>query len=366
MTHFPASRDASDKETFLLKPMLFLCFGAALAVASGLLSVSTPRPEVAKTAALQTGGPASGAVVIRNDRRVALGPVADTETQDPVWIPDVLVGFDGTMDRGELTLGEPLSIAEGCEPAPPADGVRVAHGFAEGGQPGAGLYGLTSQERDRAAELFLLQIARHGEGSPVAPKTSAYLLNHVVVTDTSAPLHLVLSSAPERRIWQFHLAPNVQISAVTMLGGAMQATLGLPDDTLVEVMTEQAQEACGIRQIFAPMRAEGEPAPAFDRRVENYDRWFADRFGVGALEGRAGLSGGWALVIGPTNPSVTATSAHRLRSMPGEALFGRGFGSWPATFDAEIRAHATELAGGDLSDIAGTKARQSVFDSFGN
>lgn len=60
---------------------------------------------------------------------------------------------------------------------------------------------------------------------------------NLFVTDTSAPLHMVLQSRDADTIWNLHTAPGVKLAHITMIAIGHAGVAGVPDNTPVELLS---------------------------------------------------------------------------------------------------------------------------------
>lgn len=308
------------------------------------------------------------------DGLVALGPVAALAGNRPVFIPEVITGYGtrvGSDIPAEITTIRPIS---GCRLTPPLAGTAVGHVTA--GETGLLLSFLTYNDSDLAAAVQGF-VDRYRESGPTAPGDGselAYEAYDVAVTETGAPVYLVLENARGNRIWNIHLAPGARVERVILLGGAHAGVANLDPVVPVEVLPGEALAACGIvpayppnpgNRVFAALKtgsasdkaaAEAKLA-AIQDRVGAYNTWFRDSFGVPADETRAGFAGGTVSVVGPQPGAAGPKAVYagiqgaRIRLTQDSYFEIRGQVAAGEDFAGRVKAIATSFAFGDLKSL---------------
>lgn len=308
------------------------------------------------------------------DGLVALGPVAALAGNRPVFIPEVITGYGtrvGSDIPAEITTIRPIS---GCRLTPPLAGTAVGHVTA--GETGLLLSFLTYNDSDLAAAVQGF-VDRYRESGPTAPGDGselAYEAYDVAVTETGAPVYLVLENARGNRIWNIHLAPGARVERVILLGGAHAGVANLDPVVQVEVLPGEALAACGIvpayppnpgNRVFAALKtgsasdkaaAEAKLA-AIQDRVGAYNTWFRDSFGVPADETRAGFAGGTVSVVGPQPGAAGPKAVYagiqgaRIRLTQDSYFEIRGQVAAGEDFAGRVKAIATSFAFGDLKSL---------------
>jgi hypothetical protein len=202
------------------------------------------------------------------------------------------------------------------------------------------------------------------------------------VTETARPVHLVIQASRPRQLFNIHMAPGARLSGVSIIGSQASAIANLPEGVPVEAVTRAQLAACGLDPALGPLVAEGGPqqaeqgstdlAAASDnaaveraaRRAEvrrAYADWFTAEFGRAPTHGLAGWDLGRVSVIGPVpaTPEGRATfrpvSGADVRIQHLGHLYIAGVHDFPQVYRDEIRALATQLAGGDLTAIRAAK-----------
>lgn len=304
---------------------------------------------------------------------VATGPIAAHSGNQPVFIADVITGHQTQASDSipaEITTIRPIL---GCMPTPPTAGAVVGH--ATSGQSGLGLALSTYNDADLAegVQAFVDGYRADGAASTVALRGPAYESYDVAVTETRAPVYLVLENTLGNRIWNLHLAPGVQIERVVLLGGDQAGVANLDPVVPVEVILNDGLTACGIQPTYEPnpgnllfqptqdgamSRDQAEmKLAAMRENAAAYDIWFRDSFGVLAGQSRVGFDKGMVSVIGPVPDAVgqkapySAIAGARIRTTQDQYFEITGQVAEGQDFAARVRAIATDFAYGDLANL---------------
>lgn len=253
---------------------------------------------------------------------VATGMIAARAGNQPVFIDAVMTGYSTPSETAvpaEITTIRPIF---GCLLTEPMPGTLVGHVTAgESRMPiGMTTYGDPHLAWAVAAYVNAYRaLGPEGEITIAGPRFETY---DVAVTETGAPVYLVLESSGGNRIWNVHVAEGVRIERVVLLGGDQAGVANLDPVVPVEVILGPGLDECGIRPAYAPSAGQiadasetpGKKPMAQSRidetlaRAEAYDTWFHDSFGLRAGESRVGYDQGAMSVIGPI-PSGEASKA---------------------------------------------------------
>lgn len=301
------------------------------------------------------------------------GPIAAMAGNRPVFIKDVIDGYTtrvGANSPAELMTIRPIS---GCRLTPPMQGTVVGHATA--GVTGLDLPILTYNDGDLAAAVqTFVNLYRESGVAKVGPSAElAYEVYDVAVTETRAPVYLVLESFVRNRIWNIHLVPGARIERVVLLGGTHSGVANLDPVVPVEVLPDAGLTACGIQPAYAlnpghrffevlangtassKAKAEADFA-AMQDGIAAYNTWFRDSFGVMADETRAGF-GGTVSVVGPqpgeAEPKVAYAPIQgaRIRMTQDAYVEIMGQVAEGEDFAARVKAIATSFAFGNLETL---------------
>lgn len=289
----------------------------------------------------------------------AEGPIAAMAGNQPVLIDAVMAGYAPTSDSGVPATVTAIRPISGCRLTPPAEGTVVGHVTA--GASGLGLPLSTYDDRDlaRGVQAFV-DAVRAGEADPGATlRGPAYEAYDVAVTETRAPVFLVLEGRAGNRIWNIHAVEGARIERVILLGGGQSGVANLDPVVPVEVMLDEGLDACGIRPAYRPSpeqaKTAGVTAADLDEAASAYDVWFRDSFGVLASGTRAGFDAGTISVVGPVpreaepKADYTPVQGADLRTTRSTFFDIAGQVAEGEDFAARVKAIATTFAFGDLT-----------------
>jgi hypothetical protein len=290
--------------------------------------------------------------------RVATGPIAAAAGNQPVFIDQVLLGHTTDLEReipAEITTIRPIL---GCLLTPPMAGTSVGHVTA--GDSGMALPMVSYDDADLAEGVrqFVERYRISPSAEPLEVPGIAYQAFDVVVTDTSAPVYLVLGSGAGNRIWNLHLADGVRVERVILLGGNQAGVANLDPVVPVEVLLADGLRGCGIDPAypFSPGQRAARSPGSDDgiARAEAFDTWFRDSFGVAASAVRIGFDRGEVAVIGPV-PDVAGQrvvyrriAGSRVRMTEDTYAEVRGQVADGRDFAARVLEITTGFARGDL------------------
>lgn len=321
-----------------------------------------------------SGETASDYLSDASDGLMARGPVAAMSGNRPVFIDDVIIGYTTRVGHdipAEITTIRPIS---GCRLTPPLAGTDVGHVTA--GATGLKLALFTYADQDLAGAVQGLVDRYRDRGATDVPQPSglAYDAYDIAVTETRAPVYLVLENAGHNRIWNIHLAPGARIERVILLGGTQAGVANLDPVVPVEVLPGAAMAACGIEPAYplnpghrffeelkegsATLKAEAEAKLiVMQDRIAAYNTWFRDSFGVTADDTRAGFDGGTISVVGPQPGEADAKAVyapiHGSRIRMTQDSYFEIVGQVPEgeDFASKVKAIATTFAFGDLKTL---------------
>ena len=380
----------------LLGGMFTLAVGAFVAFGPRAFEGYLPEPAIAFLEARGLtgltgltgqggGGPVSGTgespadyLEDAADGLHARGPIAAGPGNQPVFIADVISGYTTRVASdipAEITTIRPIL---GCLLTPPADGSIVGH--VANGRSGVRTALATYNDTQLAAEVqaFVDAYRKTGTSDPTARTAPAYEAYDVAVTETRAPVYLVLETGEGNRLWNLHLAPGARIEREVLLGGDQAGVANLDPVVPVEVLLRDGLAECGISPAYplndghqlvqAPSGSTASPEGAGSslsahlEAVARYDTWFQDSFGVRSSDSRVGFDTGTISLIGPVPGEVpgeagaTAVyapiSGSKIRMTQDSYFEIAGQVAAGEDFAARVKAIATSFAFGDLRNLA--------------
>jgi len=243
--------------------------------------------------------------------------------------PAIALPGDGIGHLGDVVSGAPagsldevpeeiarLDVAARCAPTPPDPGAALASvQVAWPDEPSA----VAAFDNDLLAERTLGWAKAKMRGSRKAGDRpdgdiEALPTVNVVLTDTSAPQHLVLQTAAPGVLWNLQPAPGVDLVHVTLVGPGIQAIHRVDGTYSVEVVS--VGEDCAP----LPARAIAPHWDMFDRlppnsrdleryaaeaqaRFDAYEAWFTAAFGRSVEDVTIGAWTASGVLVGPAPTS---------------------------------------------------------------
>jgi hypothetical protein len=308
-----------------------------------------------------------------SDGLLAQGPIAAMRGNSPVYIEDVITGYTTRVELdipAEITTIRPIL---GCRLTPPLEGSIVGHVTSGTSQLPLAMWTYNDTHLAVAVQSFVNRYRKAGGESDEIGGGPTYEAYDVAVTETAAPVYLVLENGSGNRIWNIHLAPGARIERVVLLGGDHAGVANLDPVVPVEVLLGEALVACGIEPAYtlnpghllyqslangAVSKAEAEiKLAAVKDAVAAYDIWFRDTFGILADESRAGFAQGTISVVGPVPDEGGAKAifvpikGSRVRTTRDVFFEIRGQVAEGEDFASQVKAIATAFAFGDLNSL---------------
>ncbi len=328
-----------------------------------------------RVASNEPKGSASDFLWIKGGTQSASGPIAATESGQPIFIDAILQKDSKAPKNWSLTAGAAIEAVGDCRPVHPQEGTRVAHAYAGLSTKDDALYILSAAQFAARMNRYADGFKRNGDG--VVGRPEKVQLVDLIVTDSSQPLHLVLSGSNTEILWVLHAAEGVDIRGVTLLNGRAQALAGFSDDIVAQSIDEAEFKSCGIDPTYPafeglnpmetrfnldeededdwdlPKPIDPRAEPTKDDKIAAYDRWFRRAFGIRAFETRTGYYEGTAVLIGPSEGvapvMATSLSGINLRVPEGTRVYGRGYARYEDVLEAEINTEFENLVGVPLS-----------------
>jgi hypothetical protein len=209
---------------------------------------------------------------------------------------------------------------------------------------------------------YVNEYRKFGADTPPPSGGPRFEAHDVAVTETGAPVYLVLENREGNRIWNIHLADGVQIERVVLLGGNQSGVANLDPVVPVEVLLGAGLAGCGIDPAHVPRPSpiSGVMAPVdagTASRAEAYDIWFRDSFDVLAGESRLGFAEGAVTLVGPVPARADEKAVYasikgaRVRTTHDAFFEIKGQVAAGKDFSARVLAIATGFAFGDLARL---------------
>ncbi len=346
--------------------------------ASSYVNLSGPT-RAQKDKATRGQGTAEDHVIVGYSGEVASGPIFAHDRSKAVFIADALKGWRPASARDVFGKVQLIAPVKGCDMPAPAAGSRVVNLFVNGQTQEVGMYSFSRSEVVSSAKAWLGNI-RRGEASKVprwrvSPQFHAF---DVVVTETRAPVHLVLQSRTEgvmqtlaqSLVFNLHLAEGAQISGISIIGGRASAVANVAASVPIAVIPDDALERCGVtmatqgvgERLIKKKQRGGqlsrekdlkEAQRALRRKVEAYNIWFARQFGIRSDATVYGLNLAGGALVGPV--PGTPEQAVPYHPLSGAYIAAQtldhikvaGLHKWPEAYQEEVVKLTTWAAGGN-------------------
>jgi hypothetical protein len=258
----------------------------------------------------------------------------------------------------------------GCKFEPPGPSEKVVLVSAKDVPMKAPVFTFTRADVAKRAEAFVAEWKRQGvdPGTDIENTGDGMRLAEVVVTDTSAPLYLVLGG-PAKALWNFHVADGVKISRVALIASRDAAVANLPAGVPVSLLAGQQAENCNAIPSRRPTtrwgiaeraKSDATAKDALDKRHvahSNFDRWFEASFAVDSESVAIGADVASNFLVGPPPASIKQrvpyrplAGAHMKMSLPDHFVVGF-IAEYKAKNDQLVRAQAAHLVGGNLASL---------------
>ena len=168
----------------------------------------------------------------------AFGPgYATTATNEAVALNAIVAGFQPTGPNTGLGEIVPFEMNTECTLRPVGAGEKLVNVNITRSVQYAPVQ--TFDDADVLKTLLDVSKEKLDEGEPfdnLKIARGAMQSVDVIVTDTEAPLYLVLQALSSKVLWNITAAPGVEIAHVTMLSSGDAAVAGLPEDTTFEAL----------------------------------------------------------------------------------------------------------------------------------
>lgn len=275
-----------------------------------------------------------------------------------------LDGYPITAIRPEIPATvAPIAPLDTCTPRRPAPNETIVNVQVNFGGPPTGVHALSKAELAKQTMEWIgriqsrqsdLDYMPRSKGNPVESKT-------VVLTDTSAPLYLILQSS-DPTLWNVQAAPGVEIAHVAMVGRPGMGFHGPAGDYGIDPILISADCAAYPARAPAPhwdlyerpgaLNSSNDYEGKAEERHRAYTTWFEATFGIPSEQGAIGAWEASHVFAGP----VPATpfpyfpmEGAIIRAVPAEHMYHGSEEQIAAALRDDIRRLGTAAAGGDLS-----------------
>lgn len=330
----------------------------------------------ADRSAVPDGDPKAGR---KHDLRgYSYGPdVMAGEDEAFFWAQQAVSDYARIDDAPALTAVADLPPAS-CHFPTPEEGDAVRFVIIERGVQEAPIYQFSSRDvGERAATFVKYYSASGGKTKKVWSYDGSDIMRvvNVAVTETSAPVYLVLSSETNV-LWNILPAPGVKLSRIALVSSGDIGLANAPEETGVNLLPGSILKGCHTP---SPMRRPQEDwgfvqnvkesggsyadkALANNiRHASNYQHWLTENFGAEGLSGRIAQQGLSNVLIGPLPASPDERAPYRpvasalLSKSDYRIIAPRA--EYHAAVQKIVTDAAREAAGGDLEALAAGAGR---------
>jgi len=301
-----------------------------------------------------------------SDGLVADGPIAASGANQPVFIKDVVSGHSadpGSDIPAEITTIRPIL---GCQLTRPLPGTVIGHVTSERSPLTLALTTYSDADLAAAVQDYVDAYRKFGTDAEPPATGPRYEAHDIAVTETAAPVYLVLENQVGNKIWNIHLAEGARIERVVLLGGNQSGVANLDPVVPVEVLLGAGLADCGIDPAYGPGAGQlSGTTTASDaatdagalQRAEAYDIWFRDSFDVLASESRRGYAEAAVTLVGPVPTGAERKAVYasikgaRVRTTHDQYFEIQGQVAAGNSFAARVVTIATGFAFGDLARL---------------
>ena len=307
-------------------------------------------------------------------------PTVAVAAAEPLILNDVVTQVSLVTENTLIGEIVPIVRNASCELRPPLASEKVSGVRIENALLPAPLAAFSNRQ---LADQVLQNIQAVTQGNAIPGQAMALAGQKtsldVFVTDTSAPLYLVLQNMGPGVVWNLQPAPDVNIAHVAIIGSDFSGVANLPPDATVEALlvadfvppyqygADDAPRACMIRPWRNPqpdwigsLKTEAGSLTfqnrmySYTKGYQAYNRWFTQALGVDAAANTITARDAAHVLLGPKPAAPFAyrsLAGQDIRMMEAENLF---VGDAAARNDAARRLHLdllTAAAGGDINAL---------------
>lgn len=300
---------------------------------------------------------------------IAVGP-----NNQKFWAKALMTGYVHPTWGDVPGKVEPLPRNSGCKFPPMKAGAKPALVGVSSPQIKSTIYSIEPENVRKRAETHLAIWARDGKEPAMwrsATDDDVFKVANVVVTDTSAPVHLVLSGG-NKVLWNIHAAEGVTFSGVNIVDQTnLAAIANLPDGVPVTAMTGALTKNCNALAFRAPNANWSTVERAKTRTDEmtqgivtsrqtyyaNFNGWFKSNYGVGSESVVVSAEQGTNFLVGPAPAPDKRVAYKSLRgsnvkiTSGGTLVFGDVKVAYANKNEELIRAQIEKVSGGSVARL---------------
>ncbi len=300
---------------------------------------------------------------------VAVGPNHEFH-----WIQSAVKGYKPTSFKDVPATLNIVPTMISCDFREPAAGEKIANVYVGRGQVGSAVFAASNETIAKRTEDWIEQYKSRGSRvtSRASVRSDSLRLVDLIVTDTSAPLYLILQSETGNTLWNMHVAPGVKFAHIAVLGRGAVGIANIDESIPVEFMNDEAATECGITPVRKPadhwlfvQRAKADKGSVYtDAMKKNlemhreYTKWFKRSFGIQSETSVIGLNEASHFIVGPLPstldervPYKGLKDAHvKIASEP--FIIATNEANYVKEHDAIVNGHVMRMVGGDLTSLS--------------
>ncbi len=337
-----------------------LKYGLIILLVSASLGCSEDLPKGDPSSSVTTGR-----FGLRTDSGIAVG-----FDMKPHFLKMLVSGY-APIDEAKPKSVESVDEMQNCIFPRPDSLSKIYLLSSHNHRTHAGVYTFGQNSVQEQAQKYVNEWRSNGYEPRPPTETDNHRMEvtNVIVTDTAQPVHIVLGSH-SKVIYNFHVAPGVKISGVSLISASNSGVANLPKDVPLTVMPPVMALSCNAIPRHKPqphwqlakLAKDGEDfaKKGLERHLESYrrfSRYFQTNFGV---ESETRMIGGETIshfLVGPA-PSNLASRVPYNNLQGAVVRMGRteftvigGHSEYRKRFGEEVRRAAEQLVPGSLASL---------------
>ncbi len=300
---------------------------------------------------------------------IAVGPAHELH-----WIQEAVQGYTPTDFKDVPATLNIVSPMISCYFREPAEGEKLAKVYVGRGQVRTPVFAASKQTIAKRVEDWIEHYKVRGNRvtSRASVNSDSMKLVDVIVTDTSAPLYLVLQAETGNTLWNLNLTEGVELAHVAVIGQGATGVANIDESIPIEFMNNQAADECGVIPVRKPadhwlfvQRAKADKSSVYkDAMKKNkemykkYATWFERSFNVPSEKSVIGLNEASHFIVGPLPETMGARVTYKplkdahVKIASETFIIATNKATYVKEHDALISGHVMKLVGGDLSTLS--------------
>lgn len=269
-------------------------------------------------------------------------PVVAQAGGAPLDLEQIVTNVSLTNGATQITEITPIIRNARCDLRAPSSSEKVMGVRIENGGLTAPIHALSNAQLAQQLLANVHAVTQEGQnyasdGGLGGAKNSV----DVILTDTTAPIYLVLQNMGSGVIWNLHAAPEVTVAHVAIIGADFSGVANLQSDTTFEAVlvsdfvpphqygADDAARDCmvrpwrnpqpdwiGVRKAAAGDLSFQNQMYSYTKGYEAYNRWYKNALGVDAALNTVSLRDAAHVLLGPV-----PDSPFDYNTMAGQAIY---------------------------------------------